>query len=83
MAVINISKTMREHAWLRKGKRLVEKLNVSGKAEKEYLSYLNSYIETHMAVLSEYAKKAGRKTILEEDVIRLFSNKDVMPLGGD
>jgi len=75
MTVVNVSKRMREEAYLKKGEN--NKFKVSKEAEKEYADRINTAFEINMQLLCEIAKKDGRKTILDRDVMMLFSRRDV------
>jgi len=65
--VVNIAKEMRKHTHL----------NISYEASTEYALFVITFIETNMGKLEELAKKEKRKTILDRDVINLFSGTEV------
>jgi histone H3/H4 len=50
--------------------------NVSAGAVKEFIGYLNALIPSATVRLCEIAKQNKRKTILERDVVELFSYKN-------
>ena len=70
--VVNISKLMHENAKLLKGLKET-KFNVSPGAIREYSSRIRDHIEDYTPRLCEIAQRHDRKTVMEPDVIELFS----------
>ena len=66
MNVINVKKLIRDNT----------RLNVSPKVIKEYSLRIVDHIIDNTYQLEKIAKKHGRKTILERDIIELFGYMD-------
>jgi histone H3/H4 len=75
-AVINVRKLMRENKILKIGKRKKIEFNLSGKAVQEERKYLMALVEKHTQHAMEYARKEGRKTVLEKHIIMVHSRVD-------
>lgn len=66
--VVNVNKILHEKAVLNK-----QRFKVSPNAVKEYCSRIIDHIEDNTIQLCMLAKRNNRKTIMEDDVIELFS----------
>ena len=72
--VVNVNKLMHENAKHYNGKLKPEKYYVSPGAVKEFSSRIVDRIVDFTPELCNIAKKHNRKTIMEDDIIELFSH---------
>jgi len=59
---------------IREAMKKWSKFKVSKKASDQYESFVLSALEHNMTEIDEMVKANGRKTIMEEDVIKYFSS---------
>ena len=71
--VVNVGKIMRKEAWLKEGKRKIQRFRVSPDAVQQMVSYIICGIEINLPQICEMVKKTNHpNTVKEEDVVRYF-----------